>query len=204
MTRIIFVRHGETQWNLEAKTQGSRDTLLTENGVFQAKRIAERLADERVQCVYTSDLKRAYYTAQAIADRLEVGLSVLPPLREMNFGCWEGKNIECIKREYSDVYRLWLNSPLEACIPDGEMLIDVQKRALREMEKLAAEYKGSNLVVVSHGITIKATILGLLGIDLAFIRKLRINNGSISIVDLKDEGNMLVTLNDTCHLREGC
>ncbi|MBA1337105.1 MAG: Phosphoglycerate mutase [Firmicutes bacterium] len=204
MTRIILVRHGETQWNLEAKTQGSQDTLLTEKGVFQAKRIAEKLADERVQCIYTSDLKRAYHTAQAIADKLGIGLGVLPALREMNFGCWEGKNIECIKREYADIYRLWVSNPPETCIPDGETLIDVQQRALRETKKLAGESKGHNLVLVSHGITIKVLILGLLGIDLAFLRKLRIDNGSISIIDIKDEGNVLVTLNDTCHLKEGC
>lgn len=203
MTRLYLVRHGETQWNLESRTQGSKDISLTEKGLWQANRLAERFMGEKIESIYSSDLKRAYNTAKAIGDRLGIEVKVSLNFREMNFGCWEGKNIECIKEEFKDIYSLWMSNPRKAVIPGGEELIGVQQRALKAVNKIMENGAGGNVVLVSHGITIKTLIFGLLDIDLMYLKKIRIDNGSISIIDFRDQGNVLVTLNDTCHLKEG-
>lgn len=203
MTRLFLVRHGETEWNREMRTQGSRDIHLTERGLWQAERVSERLLGEGIEAVYSSDLKRAYYTARAIADRLGIGVKVSPDFREMNLGEWEGKRVEDIKKEFQDIYGIWVSNPHRAVIPGGETLIGVQQRAIKGIKDIIKRHQKGKIVLVSHGITIKVLIFGLLGIDLAHYRKVRMDNCGISIIDFKEEGNVLVTLNDTCHLKNG-
>ena len=112
-THFILVRHGETTWNLEGRRQGQSDSPLTAIGLAQARAIADRLADERVDALYSSDLTRALHTAAQIA--VACNLPVLPDarLREKSFGVIEGlRSVEvqaahpevaaCIERKSPD------------------------------------------------------------------------------------------------------
>lgn len=202
MTRLYLVRHGETEWNRNSRTQGSTDTLLTPRGIWQAERVAERLEKENVTALYSSDLKRAYYTAKAIGDRLQFVVKTSPDFREMNLGNWEGKTLEEIKQEFNEIFSAWRTKPHETVIPGGEDLIRVQERALKGVSGLIKKHPGEKIVLVSHGITIKALVFGLLDIDLIYFRKIRMDNGSVSMIDFKNDGNVLVTLNDTYHLKD--
>ncbi len=200
MIRLYLLRHGETKWNRLAKTQGCMDTDLSEAGLVQAEKLAQRLVSEGINVIYSSNLKRACITAQIIGDVLNAPIDIQPDLREMNFGRWEGMNIHDIKEEYFDIYRLWLSNPKKARIPDAEGLKQVQNRAMEVINGIIALHKGDNIAIVSHGVTLKCLVLGVLGIDLSNMSKIRIDNCSISQLILQKEQCILNYLNDTCHL----
>ncbi|MGL5515099.1 MAG: histidine phosphatase family protein, partial [Sporomusa sp.] len=90
MTKLIIVRHGQTLWNLEKKYQGHSDIALSDEGLVQAAAVAERLAAEKIDTVYASDLSRAFKTAEGIAAKHELTVNIVPELREIKFGDWEG------------------------------------------------------------------------------------------------------------------
>jgi len=201
LTRLYLIRHGETEWNRMAKTQGRMDIDLSSEGYAQAERLADRLQQDGINAIYSSDLKRAYNTASVLADRLNIRVNLSVHLREMDFGCWEGMDFESIRREYSDIHSLWISSPNKAKIPEGEELIKVQSRATGMIRGILNLHKGERIALVSHGVTLKCMIFGLLGIDLGNLSKIRLDNCSISVIEYKDKRCILDTLNDTCHLK---
>ncbi|AIS52435.1 phosphoserine phosphatase 1 [Thermoanaerobacter kivui] len=201
-TRLYIARHGQSEWNLENKIQGIQDTNLTETGIRQAQLLAKRLKSEKIDCIYSSDLKRAHETAQIIAQEFGLEVKKIPELREMSFGVWEGLTAEEINKLYKEIYQLWRINPDKAVIEKAETLKEVQKRILIETYNIIEENRGKNILIVSHGTSIKALILGILGIDLSFYPKIRLDNTSLNIIDIKEDGKaVLVLLNDTCHLR---
>jgi broad specificity phosphatase PhoE len=91
MTRLYLIRHGETEWNRENRTQGcSKDQPLSEKGLAQAKAVAERFRNNPIDVIYSSDLIRAYCTAKEISNIIGSPIKRTEILREMNFGCCEG------------------------------------------------------------------------------------------------------------------
>lgn len=201
-TRLYIVRHGQTFWNMNNRVQGINDTELTDLGIRQAQLLAERLKDEKIDCIYSSDLTRAYKTAEIIAKKFDLDVSKIPELREIAFGVWEGLTVDEINSLYQETYKLWRTNPEKAIIEGAESLKEVQSRILRGTYNLIEQNKGKNILLVSHGTSIKVLILGLLGIDLSFYPKIRLDNTCLNIVDIKDDGKtVLVLLNDTCHLR---
>ncbi|AEM78724.1 MULTISPECIES: histidine phosphatase family protein [Thermoanaerobacter] len=201
-TRLYIARHGQSEWNLHNKMQGVQDIDLTPTGLKQAELLASRLKNEKIDCIYSSDLKRAYVTAQIIAKELGLEVQKIPEFREMSFGIWEGLTSEEINELYKEIYTLWKTNPVKANIEKGETLEEVQKRMVKNTLKIVEENKGKNILIVSHGTSIKALILGLLGIDLSFYPRFRLDNTSLNIIDVKEDGKtVLVLFNDTCHLR---
>ncbi|KHO62459.1 phosphoglycerate mutase [Thermoanaerobacter sp. YS13] len=201
-TRLYIARHGQSEWNLHNKMQGVQDIDLTPTGLKQAELLASRLKNEKIDCIYSSDLKRAYITAQIIAKEFGLKVQKIPELREMSFGIWEGLTSEEINELYKEIYTLWKTNPVKANIEKGETLEEVQKRMLKKTLEIVKENDGKNILIVSHGTSIKALILGLLGIDLSFYPRFRLDNTSLNIVDVKEDGKtVLVLFNDTCHLR---
>lgn len=198
MTKLYLLRHGETEWNRQRRTQGSTDTDLSETGLYQAYRLSQRLSEEDITAIYSSDLKRAYATARILGKELNLPVKIQRALREMNFGHWEGMDIDSIKKQHSEVHRLWISSPKEAVISGAERLIDVQTRIVEAVNGIIRLHRGEKIAIVSHGITLKCLIFGLIGIDLSNMSKIRLGNCSISIVELVEERFILECLNDVC------
>ncbi|AGB18964.1 histidine phosphatase family protein [Thermoanaerobacterium thermosaccharolyticum] len=201
-TRLFIVRHGETSWNKLKKIQGISNVDLTDEGVKQAYLLSQRLKHEKIDVIFSSDLDRAYKTASLIAKEFDLDVIKLQEFREISFGVWEGLTIGEIEKLYKDLYYTWRTNPSEAIIDGAETLEAVQKRILSMTYKIVEQYKNKNILIVSHGTSIKALILGLLNLDLSFYPKIRQDNTALNIIDIKDDGNcVLVLLNDTCHLR---
>ena len=95
--RLILVRHGSTAWNEEGKYQGTIDIPLSDRGRQEAEMVAERLRDEKIDAVYSSNLRRARETAEIIARPHGLPVQVIEELGEMNFGDWEGMTAQEIK-----------------------------------------------------------------------------------------------------------
>ena len=164
MTRIFLTRHGETEWNLQGRVQGSLDSALTERGRQQARFLAQRLRPEGVQYIYSSDLPRALATAEEI--RISLGLSnltVSPALREQSFGEWEGRVWAELREEYPDVFRVWDSEPHNARIPRGETMSEALNRAWAFFSQTVLEHPRETLCFVTHGLTLKLLVTKCLG-----------------------------------------
>ena len=107
MTELILVRHGETDWNRDQRWQGHADRPLNETGREQARAIAEELASEQIDAIYTSDLARARETAELIAERAGVPFVLEPQLREIDVGEWQGLTRPEIEERYPEGFRNW-------------------------------------------------------------------------------------------------
>ena len=199
MTKLILVRHGQTLWNHASRYQGHSDIELSDAGRAQARMLAERLADEELQAVYASDLKRAMETASIIAEPHGLSVELQPQLREINFGAWEGLTYQEIKTRYSDIADNWHASPGQVQIPNGESFQELTARANSAILSLIKKHDQATIAVVTHGGTIRSIICALLGVDLNNLFRIRQDNGALNIIDYYDGYGILGLLNDTHH-----
>ncbi len=200
MTKIYIIRHGETIWNAETRAQGAKNIQLNEKGLLQAQYLGKRMKNYPIDAIYSSDLDRALSTAQAVAKEFQYEVNIVPALREMSFGDWEGLTNQEIQEKHATHYTIWRSTPHEAQIPGAERLLDVQRRGLAALHQIAEENPNKNLVLVSHGTAIKAILLGLLDMDLSYFYRIRQDNACINVVEFREYGPVIVTMNDTAHL----
>lgn len=152
ITRICFVRHGETNWNIEQRLQGQMDLALNATGEAQAVAVGRRFVGSTATALYSSDLLRARQTAQPIAEALHLPIVLLPALRERHFGRCEGMTLEEISHQYDDDARaIQCHDPDYASPGGGESRRQHQVRILGCIEHLVREHAGQSIVVVTHG-----------------------------------------------------
>jgi len=205
VTRIYLIRHGVTEWNKASKVQGSTDIELSADGIRQAELLAERLVCEDIDFVYSSSMKRAVMTASIATGHKKCGIIKSEKYHEINLGPWEGMTISDIREKYSEHFRAYKEDPANFKLPGAETFSELTKRTYSAIMEIVSEHKGKNILIVSHGITIKAAIIKILGIDIKNYTKFRIDNTSISIIDFPEdapEKPVIICLNDTNHLRE--
>lgn len=150
-TRIIAIRHGETAWNAIARLQGHRDIPLNALGRWQAEQAAQALVDEPVAQIYSSDLQRAYQTAQAVAAATGAPLASDAGLRERSFGIYEGRSFEEMEAEQPDVALRWRQRDPGFTPEGGESLLTLRDRVATTVERLAARHAGEQIVLTAHG-----------------------------------------------------
>lgn len=203
MSRIYIVRHGETEWNKMQRAQGcSNDIPLSEEGRVQAMAVAKRLKDEKIDLFFSSDLKRAYETALIIAKEHNGQVQKCKEFREINLGDWEGLNFNVIQEKYNDIFNVWKKTPHLALIPNAERVSDIIIRAVGKLDKILLNNKDKNILIVSHGITIKVMLASLLGMELSNMHKIRQDNTALNILEYDGENYDILLINDTCHLKE--
>ncbi|XP_068636969.1 phosphoglycerate mutase-like protein 4 [Aristolochia californica] len=156
---VIVVRHGETMWNACGKIQGHLDIELNDIGRQQAAAVADRLSKEfSVSAIYSSDLKRAYDTAQIIAK--SCGLPEVKKdarLRERNLGDLQGLVFREASKLNPKAYQAFVSPKTDQEVPGGgESLDQLYDRATSGLEEIAANHKGEQIVVVTHGGTLRA------------------------------------------------
>lgn len=200
--RCLLVRHGHTAWSESGRYAGHWDVPLDEEGRWEARMLARRLAAEQIDECHTSDLARAADTL----DLLLAGRSPRPPvhpcsaLRELDFGRWEG-------RTYQEIAAEPLASAVlagEAAPPGGEALTHLAARIGAFWRHLCQEAKAvpdGTILVVSHGGPLRVLLCLALGLPPNEHWRFQVDHGSLSEVDYAPEvGARLVRLNDTCHL----
>lgn len=157
MTKIIFVRHGESEANKAHIFAGHLDVALAEKGLEQARITAEYIASEyKVDKVYASDLKRAYVTGKCIADLTGAEIITNPDLREIYAGDWEGKGFDVLQSEYKEEYGIWLSDIGRATPRGGESTKQLGERVFSAVNLIARENDGKTVVIASHGAAIRA------------------------------------------------
>lgn len=202
LSRIYLVRHGETEWNRQQRSQGcSNDIPLSEDGLKQAEAVAEKLKDEKIDMVFSSTLSRAFQTAEKIASKHNLEVEKCSEFIEINFGLWEGMRFPEIKEQYYDVYNVWRDTPHLAVIPGAESISELKARSMKKLLNIIKSNPDKNILVVSHGISIKVIVTAILGMDLGHIHRIRQDNTAVNVFEYNNDIFDVVTLNDICHLK---
>ncbi len=204
MTKIIFIRHGQTEWNLTFRYQGHTDIALTELGRRQAHCVAQRLANEPLAAIYSSDLSRAWETAETIAACHTLPVVAKPALREMNFGDWEGLTYGGIVSAWPAEMENFFRAPAEVAIPGGEKFSALQHRIGAALDEIIAAHPDETVAVVSHGGAIRAALCAALCMPLNAFWHIRQDNTAVNRVTyFPDEARAVVELvNDVNHLTQ--
>lgn len=201
LTRIILIRHGQTEWNRAEKFRGRADLALDETGVRQAKAAAERIANWPVSAFYTSPLKRALMTTQILASPFNLPVQPLSGLLDIDYGRWQGLSPEEAAAQDRNLFARWLEYPHQVQFPEGESLQDVRSRAVAALDSVLEDHKDKTVVLVSHMVVCRVLLCAVLGLDNSHFWQVAQDVCAINILEEKD-GALVVTLtNDTCHLK---
>lgn len=201
LSRLLLVRHGDTELNSNRRFQGYSDIELNADGYKQAERLRDRLAVERIDTIYSSDLTRALTTAQTIASRHRLEVIPCAELREVNFGKLEGLTYDEIGRLYPEVAKLWVARSRRLRFPGGESLSEFYKRVGKFLGRLKKHTPEQIILIVAHSGPLRILLCYLLGIELWHWRHFRLDVTSLSIVETYPEIAVMSLLNDTSHLR---
>ena len=198
-TRLILIRHGETDYNAEKKYYGFSDPLLNNTGIWQANRLYERLKTEKIDKVYSSGLKRARYTAEIVFKNSEI--KIFSDLREMNFGIFEGLHHSEIMEKYSQIYTSWIENPLNIKIPKGEAFKSFKKRVLLILKSIIAENTGLTVAIITHGGPIKIFLNEIFKEEPEKFWTIKQDSAALNIIDyVGGTRPEIVTSNDISHL----
>jgi phosphoserine phosphatase len=197
---IILARHGETEWNVSEVFRGRADIDLNETGRKQAKLLGEYLSGTVVKAVYSSPLKRALNTAKAIAGHHHLGVEVTPHLNDLNFGEWEGLQVEEVKQKYPRPFELWAIRPEKVRLPGGETLDEVRERAMKVVNGATVSHTG-NVVLVTHRVVIKILICALLGLDNSHFWNVMVDTCGLTTFRYERKKYLLVRHNDISFLK---
>ena len=206
MAKLILVRHGQTEWNRLRRYQGQADIELNETGLKQAQQTSKQLAQEKLNAIYCSDLKRARQTAKIITTQHNPAVSIQEStlLREMNFGDYEGLTFDKMDPKFQLIFSAdptWRNSGPNVRTPNGESITDLALRVEQfTRETLSKHASNETILIVAHGGPLQVLICQLLGIGLDHWWQIRLSAASISIVEIYPQGSSIVLLNEISHL----
>jgi broad specificity phosphatase PhoE len=201
--RLVLIRHGETDWNREARYQGHRDTALSEIGRAQAEAAGRLLAGQRLHAVWSSPLRRARETAAAIAAPQGLAVQVEEAFAEMRFGEWEGLTVDEVSARFPGLHRMWLETPHLVDVPGGETLDFLRARVLKGLRGLRAAHDGQTVCLVTHGMTSRILILEALGLDLDRLWSLQTSFTGISELEFRGDWSVVHRMNTLVHLEQG-
>ncbi len=202
MTRLLLVRHGETELNSAERYWGHSDVKLSALGIRQAEGLRDRLSAEQIDAIYSSDLKRALVTAKTIASGRQLAVITCAELREINFGKIEGLNFEEISQLFPEFAAKWrLQRDINLEFPGGESFNELNSRVSSFADRLRRHTDGEVVLVVAHAGVLRTLICQLMGIELRCIYQIRLDLASLSIVETYPQGAIVSLLNDTSHLR---
>jgi 2,3-bisphosphoglycerate-dependent phosphoglycerate mutase len=200
LTRVVAVRHGETDWNVQTRIQGQLDIALNAAGREQAQRLGRALADEQFDAVYASDLRRAADTARAVAERVGLPVRTELSLRERGFGSFQGLTWAEVEQHHPEASRRWRQRDASFGPPGGETLTVFYQRAVSALAAIADRHRGQHIAIVTHGGVLDVLYRAASRIAIDAPRTWQLGNASINRVLHGDDGFTLVGWNDDIHL----
>lgn len=200
MSRLLLVRHGETELNSAEKLWGHTDVKLDALGLKQAERLRERLAVEKIDAIYSSNLERALVTAKTIASRHQLEVVICAELHEVDFGQLEGLTLSEAYQRYPEVAKLRRKRSLKLKYPGGDSFIEFSNRVSKFLSRLEHHTVEETVLIVAHSGVLRVLLCRLLDIDLCHLWQLRLDLASLSILETNQQGAILSLLNDISHL----
>lgn len=179
-TELIAVRHGETVWNAENRMQGHADISLSNRGLRQAHALATALACERLHAVYSSDLQRAYRTAQVINEHHRHPINADARLREIHLGTFEGLTRDEAMTRYGDDYEKFFFSDGTFAMPTGETRRQLQQRVDDFLGEMVRRHPGERILVVTHGGVLISVLRHALAIPAEVSFRAKLYNAAIN------------------------
>ena len=200
-TRILAIRHGETDWNVATRIQGQIDISLNPQGQWQAKQVAKALAEEDIHAIYASDLSRALVTAQHIAEFHSHEVNQISSLRERHYGFFEGQTWDEIQTAHPEDAALWRDrDPHWTPKNGGESLVMLHARVNHMVNEIASRHRGEQIALVTHGGVLDILYRIATGQDLQVARSWGLRNTAINRLLWTPQGLQLVGWADERHL----
>lgn len=197
---VYIIRHGATDWNRARRIQGHLDPPLNDEGRTQARLVSQRLAQVDATALYSSDLQRAYHTAQIIGRATGLRVVQKISLREIHFGIWQGWTSQEIRQRDPEGYAARRANPYDVIPEGGETWRLFYDRAVQALHDILACTDAQRLIVVTHSGVCTALGLRAQGLDCTGKRTFESHNCSIHTIAATREGWRVVTLNDITHL----
>lgn len=200
MTKLYFIRHGESVSNLITQFAGSLDMPLTEKGRAQAAVTAEFLREVSFSAVYASDLMRAYDTGLTVAQSQNIPIYGLEQLREIYAGGWEGKQYSDLERDYSDSYGVWRTRIGLAVCPNGESVAQLQTRIRLCVEDVVAKHPNETVCIATHATPIRVMECVWTDTPLSQMHTIPwVSNASVTIAEYDNNGVGRLVARDVHH-----
>ncbi len=209
--RLILARHGQTDWNKQRRIQGRSDIELNEVGRSQVEMLSQALRGEQVSAIYSSPLKRARYTAEAIARFHDTPAVTLQGLQEIDAGQVDGMTYEEMDRHHSEFLAKWVEDCSSVAPPGGCSLPQLQDEVWEAIQYICFRHAGRSgygrtseretVVAVAHFFPIVIAVCRVLGLPLSECRRLKLEVASITRLNFNEDVTVLSSWNDTCHLR---
>lgn len=191
MTRLILIRHGQTDWNKDGRIQGQLDIPLNANGKKQIQAIISGLARlkgvKKINAIYSSQLSRSWETAEEIGKILKLKAKRLKELNELNQGVWQGLLEKAIMKRYKKSYNIWKANPLATTPPKGESLKDACQRVMAAVQKIVNWHRGQTICIVAHEVVYAIIKSRCKKTDLTNIWQDLPKNASWEVLEIKDE-----------------
>jgi ribonuclease H / adenosylcobalamin/alpha-ribazole phosphatase len=201
-TRFILLRHGVTEYSLSGRFAGRSDLDLTADGIEQAQRAAERIAElGEVAAIYSSPLLRTRHTAELVAQRLGTPVTVEDGLIETDFGNWDGYTLEEVRQKWPAELDRWLADPAVSP-PAGESLEVTTRRVQQARNRILRRQAGRTVLLVSHVWPIKALVRLALGAPPAALHRMYLGPAAISVIGYSEDSVSLRSFNETGHLTQ--
>lgn len=198
--KLYITRHGTTEWNSIGKLQGWLDSNLTDEGIKRAIDLGRRLKDVDFDFIYSSPQKRALDTAKYIRGDKNTQIITSDSLMELGLGEWEGKYFNTLEKDYPELYHTYMNKPEEYFPEKGETFMDLFNRIedfLKEIRNIDAK----NVLIVTHGVTIKALIMMIKGMSIEQFCQMSVYTGTaLNICEIADDGFQMLIEGDTSHI----
>jgi alpha-ribazole phosphatase len=195
-SRLYLVRHGQVEGFEKVPIYGHTDAVLTEVGILQFEKLADRLRYSNIQAVYSSDLKRAVTGARTIGRHHDVPHHVLPELREIYFGDWEGLGLQEVREHFPEKVLSRTTDPVNFRAPgNGESILELSKRVMPCFEGILSRQQGRDFLVVAHAAVNRVILCSALGLDLKHMFRLHQDYGCLNIVDYFQDGAVARLIN---------
>lgn len=203
-TEILIIRHGQTEWNAAKRLQGHSDIPLNEKGVLQALALAQTLCTEKLVAVFSSDLQRAWKTAEEIAKWHNIPVQIDPAFRERSYGAFEGLSRDEIKSRYPQSHAAWYAADPDHVFPPGERPAEsirtFHNRAIDAIYRIAAPYTGKKIVLIAHFGIIESAYRVALDLPLEVRNRVPVLNTSINRFLIHENRIELLEWGDDGHL----
>ena len=203
MTRLLMIRHGQSEANLQRRFAGNYNADLSELGKKQARYTADFVFENyNVDAVYASDLMRAYKTGKAVAEKFGLTVRLAPGMREIRAGEWEGREFDELLQNSAD-YLHWREDIGSACPTGGESVRELYERVYKAVCKIAKANDGKTVVIATHATPIRALELKISGHGFDYMKNIPwVTNASVSEV-LFENGNLTaVSMSQDKHLED--
>ena len=197
--RLYLIRHGEVEGAASGKLLGRTDTPLSDQGLEQARQLAEVLSTAQLSAIYCSDLQRARTTAEIIAKRSNLNVQESSAWREIDMGEWEGDTLAALHDEAPELIAQLFSDPASFEYPGGESFAAFNDRVQSALDQLLATHGRGEMALVAHGGVCRTIIGSALAMPAKYWLRLGQDYGCLNVIDWYDGNPALRLLNGVCY-----